>query len=83
MKQQEDDEGRREMSQALLGILAGVNTVDDLQRQLHPAGLHLRQVELPSGGCRFIVIERKNGKVWDSFTFYGEDSMTCLEGKFP
>ncbi len=81
MKMQEDDEGRREMSQALLQVMWGVTPVEEIESQLRAARLYLRRVTLPTGAVRFIIFERRNNKVWDSFTFYGEEATERLDDR--
>jgi hypothetical protein len=78
MKMQPDDEGRREMAHALLCVMMGAVPFDEIQAQLRAGGLYMRRLTLPSGGERFIVFERRNGEVWDSFTFHGEESLDQL-----
>jgi hypothetical protein len=78
MKMQEDDEGRREMSHALISVMMGALPFETLQAELRTGGLYMRRMTLPSGAERFIVFERRNGQVWDTFTFHGEESLDQL-----
>jgi hypothetical protein len=73
MKMQEDDEGRREMASALVQVMIGTIPFATIQAELRSGGLFMRQLTLPTGAERFIIFERSNGKVWDSFTFEIED----------
>jgi hypothetical protein len=73
MKQQEDDEGRREMAGALIAVMLGAISFATIQAELYAGGLYIRRTTLPSGAERFIIFRRCNGEVWDSFTFEGEE----------
>lgn len=73
MKQQEDDDARLEMGRTLILVMMGVVPFDTIQAELRTGGLYMRQLTLPSGAERFIIFERSNNKVWDSFTFEGDD----------
>lgn len=74
MRMQDDSPERREMSQALFLVLAGVNDLADIRSQCLAGGLDIRRIVLADGADRFIITERRNGQVWDSFTFYGQES---------
>jgi hypothetical protein len=74
---QPDSDERREFSRALLQALWGFGDLDDIKRQLRAVGLTLRQLKLPSGADRFIVLER-NGHIYDSFTYYGEEALAQI-----
>jgi len=78
MKKREDSEERRDFSQCLLHVVAGLMSLDELRGMFHGTDLAIRQVNLSSGAVRFVVTERRNGRVWDSFTYYGEESLGAL-----
>jgi hypothetical protein len=77
MKQQPESVERRGMASELFLVLAGVVEADEVRAELRRGGLDLQRISLPDGGDRFLIIERRNGRVWDSFTFYGEESLSC------
>jgi hypothetical protein len=73
MKTQEDDEGRLEMERALIMVMMGIVPFDTIQEELRTGGLYMRQLTLPTGAERFIIFQRSNNTVWDSFTFEGDE----------
>jgi hypothetical protein len=91
MMQQPDDEDRRSFSQALVRVLCGVFTLEEIREEMRRGGGHLdvRYVELSKPpGDRFIVFVRKTGAVYDHFDYYGDDVSdeefeALYEGKEP
>jgi hypothetical protein len=78
MKTQPDDEGRREMAHALISVMMGAIAFDDIRAELRTVHLDARRLTLPTGAERFVIFHTSNGKVHDSFTFYGEESLDQL-----
>jgi hypothetical protein len=79
MKQQDDDASRREMSRALFLVLAGVNDLANIERQLNAGGLTIGREKVADGGDLFIIRELKNGAIYDHFQF----SVGGFVGKLP
>ncbi len=67
---QEDSPQRRAMAQALVMILAGATDFSTIHDQLWEGGLELiRVTPLAADTVRFMLFERSNGDIYDSFSF--------------
>ncbi len=73
MIQQDDDDDRREVGKLLFLVICGVHSIEDVRAELRPAGLDIRERELPDCGHRFVLFWLRTGRVHDHFDFFLDD----------